>query len=232
MKTRFLTIPLAVTALLSAGPCWAAQVLLGSGAGAPGGSVEIAVSAAADMDLAGINIRIEYDPAVFTSPAVIRDGTLLHTAHLMDSHSPQAGRFNVVAYAPAGAPSFAARSGKAFSVVLQIRPDAPKGAYPITFTTAGPAFLASSGLSDMGGNRIAHLQSSGQAVVLSPMPEDLNGDGKCDQDDLLILIRDWHETGDGSSIPGDINQDSLVDEKDLMILRASWGDASPVHKPR
>lgn len=232
MKTRSLLILAAAAALLPAGAGRAARIQLGSGAGVPGEAVMIAVSVHAEADLAGVNVRIEYDPAVFATPAVIRDGTLLHASHHVESHSPVAGRFNAVAFAPSGTPAFTARSGTVFHVSLQILPDAPGGIYSIAFTAAGPAFLASSGLSDMGGISLAHQQAPGQITILPSTPEDLNGDGKCDQDDLLILIRDWHTAGEGNSVPADINQDSQVDEKDLMLLRASWGNASPAHKPR
>jgi hypothetical protein len=49
-------------------------------------------------------------------------------------------------------------------------------------------------------------------------PEDLNGDGVVDVEDLLILLGNFGGSGDG-----DINDDGVVDVQDLLALLGAWG---------
>jgi hypothetical protein len=50
-------------------------------------------------------------------------------------------------------------------------------------------------------------------------PEDINGSGNIDVDDLLLLLAGW-----GTSDPdADINDSGLVDVDDLLLLLAAWG---------
>jgi len=48
---------------------------------------------------------------------------------------------------------------------------------------------------------------------------DINGDGKVNTDDLLLLLAAWGEPGG----PADINGDGIVNTADLLILLANWG---------
>jgi Ca2+-binding EF-hand superfamily protein len=50
-------------------------------------------------------------------------------------------------------------------------------------------------------------------------PEDLNGDGIVDVNDLLLIVGDW-----GSNDPDlDIDGDGTVDTDDLLAVIAAWG---------
>jgi hypothetical protein len=50
-------------------------------------------------------------------------------------------------------------------------------------------------------------------------PEDINGDGVVDTEDLLILLGNWGTDGDG-----DIDGNGVVNTEDLLALLAAWGD--------
>ena len=49
---------------------------------------------------------------------------------------------------------------------------------------------------------------------------DLNGDGKTDILDFVMLMADWGQTG--SNVTGDINGDGQVDILDFVMLMANW----------
>jgi len=50
-------------------------------------------------------------------------------------------------------------------------------------------------------------------------PEDINGDGVVNTEDLLILLGNWGNSGDG-----DIDNNGVVNTQDLLALLAAWGD--------
>jgi hypothetical protein len=50
-------------------------------------------------------------------------------------------------------------------------------------------------------------------------PEDINGDGVVDTEDLLILLGNWGTDGDG-----DIDGNGVVNTEDLLALLAAWGE--------
>ncbi len=58
------------------------------------------------------------------------------------------------------------------------------------------------------------------SVTSPPCPADINGDGKVDVLDLLMVLAAWGMTGE---IPEDINGDGTVDVLDLLELLAAWG---------
>jgi hypothetical protein len=53
----------------------------------------------------------------------------------------------------------------------------------------------------------------------SECPEDINGDGVVDTEDLLILLGNWGNAGDG-----DVDGDGVVGTADLLMLLAAWGE--------
>ena len=61
--------------------------------------------------------------------------------------------------------------------------------------------------------------------VVVTIPGDINGDGKVDHKDLLLLASAYgSKTGDPRYIPeADINGDGKVDHRDLLILAANYG---------
>jgi len=50
-------------------------------------------------------------------------------------------------------------------------------------------------------------------------PEDINGDGTVNTEDLLILLGNWGNAGDG-----DIDGNGVVNTADLLALLAAWGE--------
>jgi hypothetical protein len=50
-------------------------------------------------------------------------------------------------------------------------------------------------------------------------PEDINGDGVVNTEDLLILLGNWGGSGDG-----DIDSNGVVNTADLLALLAAWGE--------
>jgi hypothetical protein len=221
MKSRLLKVSFLLVAILSTANAWTATVVVGDGAVRPGGTVDIAVSVDAGVDLGGVNLRIEYDPATFVSGDV-SPGPLLDSSHVVKSHSPAAGKFNVAAYAPVGAPSFTGQTGTAFTISLQVSPSAATGEYPISFSAAGTPLLGPSGLSDMSGTSIAHAADPGSVTVFEALVADINADGNVTGADLIIILRDWHESSADPSPEGDITGDDTVNEDDVMTFLNDW----------
>ncbi len=222
MKPCVVKTGLVLSAILATVSAHSASVGLDTVTARPNAVAQVPVNISAATDLTGVNLRLEYDPGVFSSPSLLREGSLLEVSHVLTSYSPEAGKFNVVAYAPPGTSPFAGRSGTVFSITLQVASSAPQGSYPITFTRTGPALLASSGLSDVGGESITHTALPGSVVIRSATSCDLTGDDRVTCEDLLLLIKDWHRTSAAPLLPGDINQDTVVDEQDIMIFSKDW----------
>jgi hypothetical protein len=221
MNRQITEAVLVLAAILFTGNAWSALVSVGYAPARPGDTVEIAVTVTAWVDLGGVNLRLEYDPAVFVS-AGVSPGPLLGVSHFLASHSPEAGRLNVVAYAPAGAPPFGGQAGTVFTISLQVSPSAAPGMYPISFSTAGTPLLASSGLSDMNGTGIAHGSEPGTVDIRSLQACDVDCDGAVSKADLIILLQEWHEVSTAPFPKADINLDATVDEEDMIIFQADW----------
>jgi len=221
MNPRIRSAVLVITGILMAGSAWPATVSVGDAAIRPGGTVDIAVAVDAGVDLGGVNLRVEYDPGVFPS-ASVSPGPLLDTSHILKSYSPAAGKFNVAAYAPVGAPSFTGQAGAVFTISLEVSPSAATGEYPISFSTVGTPLLASCGLSDMSGTGMALVTDPGSVTVFKALVADINTDGEVTGADLMIIIRDWHEFSADPSPEGDITGDDTVDQDDVMTFLKDW----------
>ena len=63
-----------------------------------------------------------------------------------------------------------------------------------------------------------------RARLVSSCPADLNGDGRVDQEDLIILIGNQGPCADCDDCPADLNGDCVVNFFDLIILLDAWGD--------
>jgi len=221
MKPSLLKASFLLVAALSTAAAWSATVSVGDGAIRPGGTVDIAVAIEAAVDLGGLNLRLEYDPGVFPS-ATVSPGPLLDVSHVLRSYSPAAGKFNVAAYAPVGAPSFAGHAGTVLSISLEVSPSAATGEYPITFSAAGTPLLASCGLSDMSGTGMATVTDPGSVTVFKALVADINTDGNVTGADLMIIIRDWHKDSPDPHPDGDITGDDTVNEDDVMTFLKDW----------
>jgi peptidoglycan/xylan/chitin deacetylase (PgdA/CDA1 family) len=57
----------------------------------------------------------------------------------------------------------------------------------------------------------------------TPIPGDLNGDGKVDALDLSTLLSNWNKTG-ATATQGDLNNDGTVNALDLSILLTNWSN--------
>jgi hypothetical protein len=55
-------------------------------------------------------------------------------------------------------------------------------------------------------------------------PEDLNGDGVVDTEDLLLLLAAWGDCPDPpEDCPADFDGNGVVGTADLLALQANWG---------
>lgn len=55
-------------------------------------------------------------------------------------------------------------------------------------------------------------------------PEDLDGSGTVDSEDLFILLAAWGPCGNPNDCPEDLNSDGVVNAEDLFELLGAWGD--------
>jgi hypothetical protein len=67
------------------------------------------------------------------------------------------------------------------------------------------------------------LSTSQTIGIYVKISGDINGDGKVNPTDLLLLRKKLGWSGDPGSIPEDINCDGLVNPTDLLILRKTLG---------
>jgi len=157
---------LAALAILFAtcAPSAAQTIAVGTGCGPRGGTVEVPVTLSGQGEYTAVLVRLEYDPAVLTSPSVAA-GPLLSAGHALDFHSPEPGRLNVAVYPNVGMPAFAAQSGTLFTLRFHVRPTAPGGESAIGFTTKGTPSLPASDLTDTTGAVAAHTTQEGKVLV-------------------------------------------------------------------
>lgn len=222
MRIRQIAATFSLCAILFTGIANSATISLDAPPTRANGTARVAVNVSAASDIAGVNLRLEYDPAVFSSPSLVSDGNLLETSHVLASYSPEAGKYNVIAYAPAGAPPFSDRSGVAFTMTLQVASSVADGTYPIVFAATGTSVLAPSGLSDGNGSSMIHTALPGNVMIQSVISCDLDGDNQVSCCDLLLLMKDWHRTSMSPLLDADINGDTIVDGQDLMYYCNEW----------
>ncbi len=66
------------------------------------------------------------------------------------------------------------------------------------------------------------LVGTSSALAAGCIPQDINGDGKVDGEDLGLLLADWGQPGNN-----DFDESGEVDGGDLGELLASWGPVNP-----
>ena len=128
----------------------AQTIAVGSGSGMRGGAVSVPVSLAGSADYTAALVRVQYDPAILESASAVA-GPLASAGHVIDYHSPAAGRLNVTVYADSGMPAFTAQSGTLLTLNFRIKRSATPGDSAITFATSGTPGLPSSDLTDTTG---------------------------------------------------------------------------------
>lgn len=210
----------------------------------PGTTVLLPVILSSATDIAGVNIRIEYDPSVFSSPGVVR-GSLLEDSHLIFSNasgivpplpqksfegnhlifsnSPGTARLCALAYSYDASP-FTSQTGTVFSLSFMVSASAPDGVYAISFSTDSSGYFPSSGLSDLAGNRLEHTQTAGSITVDSSappqMPYDINRDGMVDAADLLLFYSDWLTAPNAER--SNFDQSGMINHQDLFLFSRWW----------
>jgi hypothetical protein len=129
-----------------------------------GATVTVPVTLTASTSHTAVLVRLNYNSSILGSPSVAR-GPLLSPSHTLASFSPAPGRFNVAVYADSGMPSFTAKSGALFTLSFYVKPTAPYGVSPITFTTVGTPALPASDLTDILCCVAAHTTQAGSVSV-------------------------------------------------------------------
>jgi hypothetical protein len=198
----------------------ASITLIGGDSARPGETITVPVEVSAATDIAGVNLRLDFDPSVFSSPAVSPDA-LLVPGHLLDSHAPPetSGRFNVTLHLPAGT----LPPGEILTITFQVDADAEPGDYMITYASALPVApgltLTSSGLSDRMGTSLDHDPIPAQVTVLPPMGilGDLDDDGTVNENDLFLFLTNWH-LSPLSLLKADMDEDGDCDHCDLLLF--------------
>jgi len=188
----------------------------------PGETVSVPVDISAATDIAGVNVRLQYDPDVFSSPSVTR-GSLLEDSHLMSSYSPEAGRLCVLAYSFDATP-FTDLTGPVFSLNFEVDNSAPDGVYPISFLIDESGVFPSSGLSDLSGHSLEHTQQGGTITIESAtqttVPYDIDANLIVDVRDLLLFCSDWVHSP--TAARSNFDRQGEVDDRDLFLFSAWW----------
>lgn len=88
------------------------------------------------------------------------------------------------------------------------------GSFPQFYCKEHP--LVMKGIADASGLEMTVVLNGGGIVG------DLNNDGVVNVADMLILLSQWGQCGEGNC-PADLNGDGTVDVSDLLILLSNWG---------
>ncbi|MFN9078314.1 MAG: dockerin type I domain-containing protein, partial [bacterium] len=85
----------------------------------------------------------------------------------------------------------------------------------------GAVDLGVAGRDDLYG--LGRIDAAASFALLSPpIPEDLNGDGLVNAQDLAIMLGAWGPCGNCDSCAADLNGDCAVGPQDLAQLLAAW----------
>ena len=85
----------------------------------------------------------------------------------------------------------------------------------------GAVDLGTAGRDDLYG--LGRIDAAASFALLSPpIPEDLNGDGLVNAQDLAIMLSAWGPCGNCDSCAADLNGDCAVGPQDLAQLLAAW----------
>jgi hypothetical protein len=162
-------LALAFALLMATGAYPATTIDIGDAIGHRTGDVWVPVEISADTDIAGVNLRIEYDPGILTLDTILPQKPPLGNEHLVLWHSPEPGKLNAVVYAPAGPAVLARQPETLLFLLFNIQADVPDTttSTDIAFAAAvaGPPGLPGSGLSDSLGNSVPHAADGGSVQI-------------------------------------------------------------------
>jgi len=163
------SVVLTIVVLISASAFSAATLDIRDGIGHRTGDVWIPVELSADSDVAGVNMRIEFDPDILAFDTVLPQRPPIGSEHLVLWHSPNPGELNVAAYAPDAPSALRERSATLLILIFHIKDDVPDDVTStnITFAPglAGSPSLPGSGMSDSAGNSISHSATGGSVQI-------------------------------------------------------------------
>ena len=157
-------LPWASVWLILCSTASAQTIRIGAVSGKQGQTMSVPVTLTGSSSYTAALVRVQYNTAVLENVGVAA-GALLSPVHVIESNAPAAGRFDVAVYAPAGMPSFKAKTGTLFSLTFRIKSNAPLGVSPITFTTAGTPSLPSADLVSVSGAAVSPSTVAGSVTV-------------------------------------------------------------------
>jgi len=173
MRLNKLRSVISAFVLIGIGATASAQtVRIGTASGVRGQTVSVPVTLTAPTSHTAALVRVQYNTVALENVRAT-SGTLLSQIHTLDYYAPAAGRFDVAAYPPSGMPSFRAKSGTLFILNFRIKPTAPSGVSPITFTTVGTPALPSADLVGITGAAVSPSAIAGSVRVVATAADDV-----------------------------------------------------------
>ncbi len=144
--------------------CGQASIFLGDVSGIRDEKVQLPVILSVDTDCVALLLRLEYDPACLISGAA-HQGPLMTSVHAIDTHSPEAGRVNIVVYSYQQFEPFTEKEGTVALLDFTIKPEAPPGNTFVWLTATGAPDLPVSELVNSQGNVLVPEVFSGTINV-------------------------------------------------------------------
>lgn len=164
--TKLMSIAVAFCIITLPRMASAAQTLtIGTASAQPGETVSIPLTLSATVNCTAALLRIQYD-ATKLENATVEAGALLGPNHVMETHTPVAGRLNIAIFPRAGAPAFTAQAGELAVLTFKIKTDAPAGEALIKIASKGMPELPAANLIKTNSLAASLSVQTGKVVVV------------------------------------------------------------------